>query len=138
VGRAEEGATALREFQRLQEAEMARDRRVYALNGLRRDASLALERGDATVAAARLQDAVALAPNDASLHAELGSALLKAGRAEDAVAHFRRALELDTNADVARSLAEAYGALGKAEERRRSLEMYERQKADRLRRGEFR
>ena len=117
---------------------MSRDRRVYALNGLRRDASLALQRGDAAVAVARLQEAVALAPNDASLHADLGSALLKAGRAQEAVAHFQRALELDKTADVTQSLAEAYGALGKPEERRRSLEMYERQKADRLRRGEFR
>jgi len=138
LGRTQEGAAALRAFQRLQDAEMARDRRVYALNGLRRDASLALQRGDAAVAAARLQDAVALAPNDASLHADIGSALLKAERPEDAVAHFQRALELDTSADVARSLAEAYDALGKAEERRRVLEMHERQKADRLRRGEFR
>jgi len=138
VGRAEEGATALRAFQRLQEAEMARDRRVYALNALRRNASLALQGGDAAEAAARLQDAVELAPNDASLQADLGLALLKAKRAQDAVAHFQRALELDTGADVTRSLAEAYGALGKTDERRRALEMYERQKADRLRRGEFR
>jgi len=117
---------------------MARDRRIYALNALRRNASLALQGGDAAEAAARLQDAVELAPNDASLQADLGLALLKAKRAQDAVAHFQRALELDTGADVTRSLAEAYGALGKTDERRRALEMYERQKADRLRRGEFR
>jgi predicted Zn-dependent protease len=87
---------------------------------------------------ARLQDAIALAPNDASLHVDIGAALLKARRAEDAVAHFQRALELDRTADVTQSLAEAYGALGKTEERRRYLEIYERQKSDRLRRGELR
>jgi len=138
LGRAEEGAAALRSFQRLQEAEMARDRRVYAQNALRRSASLALQRGDAADAVARLQDAIALAPNDASLHVDIGAALLKARRAEDAVAHFQRALELDRTADVTQSLAEAYGALGKTEERRRYLEIYERQKSDRLRRGELR
>ena len=138
VGRAEEGAAALRAFQRLQDAEMARDRRVYALNALRRSASLALQRGDAAEAAARLREAVALTPNDASLQADLGAALLKARRADEAVAHFQRALELDGTADVTQSLAEAYGALGKVEERRRYLEIYERRKADRMRRGELR
>ena len=117
---------------------MARDRRVYALNALRRSASLALQRGDAAEASARLQDALALTPNDASLHADIGAALLKAGHAEDAASHLQRALELDRTAEVTQSLAEAYGALGKVEERRRYLEMYERQKSDRLRRGELR
>lgn len=138
VGRSEEGAAALRAFQRLQEAEMARDRRVYALNAFRRSASLALQSGNAAEAVARLQDAVELAPNDASVHVDLGAALLKARRAQDAVAHFQRALELDRAADVTQSLAEAYGALGKVEERQRYVQMYERQKADRLRRGELR
>ena len=138
VGRTEEGAAALRAFQRLQDTEMARDRRVYALNALRRGASLALQRGDAAEAVTRLQDAVELSPNDASLHADIGAALLKTGRAADAVAHFQRALELDGTADVTRSLAEAYGTLGKVEEQRRYVEMYERQKAERLRRGELR
>ena len=138
LGRTEEGAAALRAFQRLQETEMARDRRVYTLNALRRGASLALQRGDAAEAVTRLRDAVELSPNDGSLHADVGAALLKMGRAEEAVTHFQRALELDGTADVTQSLAEAYGTLGKVEERRRYLEMYERQKADRMRRGELR
>ena len=117
---------------------MARDRRVYALNALRRGAALALQRGDAAEAVTRLQDAVELSPNDASLRADIGAALLKTGRAADAVAHFQRALELDGTADVTRSLAEAYGTLGKVEERQRYVEMYERQKADRMRQGELR
>jgi tetratricopeptide (TPR) repeat protein len=138
LGRTEEGAAPLRAFQRLQEAEMARDRRVYALNALRRGASLALQRGDAAAAVKSLEEAIELEGNDASLHADIGAALLKAGRAGDAVVHFQRALELDKATDVIQSLAEAYNALGKVEERRRYSEMYERQKADRMRRGELR
>jgi len=138
LGRTEEGAAPLRAFQRLQEAEMARDRRVYALNALRRGASLALQRGDAAGAVKSLQEAIELDGNDASLHADIGAALLKAGRAADAVVHFQRALELDKAAEVIQSLAEAYGALGKVDERRRYSEIYDRQKADRMRRGELR
>ena len=65
-------------------------------------------------------------------------ALDKNNRAGEAIASALRALELDGTADVTQSLAEAYGALGKVAERQRFVEMYERQKADRMRRGELR
>lgn len=138
LGRADEGAEALGTFRRRQEARLARDRGVYEVNALRRAAVLSLEQGDASAAVRALEAAVARQWDQSDLHAELGRALLEAGRPEDAVAHFDQALRLDAGADVHRRLAEAYGDLGQEDDRRRHLEIDERQKADRVRQGVFR
>jgi len=138
MGRTDEGAAALRVFQRLQEATESRDRRIYEVNALRRQATLSRTRGDLGTAIARLQEAVGYDPDDSGLQVDLGLALLEAHRPEDAIPHFTRALQLDSNANVHRQLAEAYDALGRDADRQRQLELYERQKAERLQRGVFR
>lgn len=138
LGRDEEGAAAFEAFRRLQQAAIARERQVYELDALRRQAVVSLEAGDLARAVDLRRAIVERQPDVAALHADLGDALLLADRPEEAVESFERALSLDPGADVHRQLAEAYGALGQAGKRREHLEAHERRKAARLRAGEFR
>lgn len=62
------------------------------LENLRTLAARFMREGRHSLAAARLQDAVALSPNDPDLQAALGDALYRTGRYDDAEARFQSAL----------------------------------------------
>ncbi len=138
LGRDDEGAVAFEAFRRLQQEAVAREREVYGLDALRREAVVGLEQGDLARAVDLLETLVERRPGDAGLHADLGEALLLSDRLPEAIESFERALSLDPGADVHRQLAEAYGALGRSGKRRAHLEAHERRKEARLRAGEFR
>jgi len=72
------------------------------------------------------------------LKGDAGLALLRAGQPAEAVTRFQAAAALNDPAplmDVHRYLAEAYSALGRDEESRRELAVYEQLKHERLQRS---
>jgi len=79
--------------------------------------ALAIARGDAAVAAARLERAVAHAPRNPIAHANLGFARLLAARDADALAALDTALRLDPNfAQAHNNRGIALARLGRADE----------------------
>ena len=61
-------------------------------------------------------------------------ALMLAGRPAEAIARFTSALALNGPDDIHQRLAEAYAAVGRGEDSRRELELYEKLKQARLQR----
>jgi serine/threonine-protein kinase len=76
------------------------------------------------VAVGYLRAAMAVRPSNDEVYTKLGRALLKTGDAEGAIAAFRKALELNPNADVARDLAKLLAPQGKLEEVRAAWEKH--------------
>jgi len=138
LGRTDEGQRELNEFQRLQALDAAAHARDFELGGLRREASISSENGDHEKAVVLLRKALELEPDAAVSHVNLGLALLRAGQPAEAVTRFQAAAALNAPAplvDVHRYLAEAYSALGRDEESRRELAVYEQLRHERLQRG---
>lgn len=135
LGRTEEGQTELAAFQRLQADDAAARARSLELGGLKREASEHSANGDHEKAVALLRRALDLEPNDAVSHLNLGLALLYAGHAADAIERFESAVALKAPPDVHRHLAEAYAALGRDEDSRRELALYQQLQQDSLRRA---
>src|SRR5262245_30444494 len=76
------------------------------------------------VAVGYFRAAVAIRPRNDEIHTRLGRALLKTGDAEGAIAAFRKALELNPNADVARDLAKLLAPQDRLEEVRAAWEKH--------------
>jgi Flp pilus assembly protein TadD len=79
-----------------------------------------------------LRRALDLAPSDPIAHLNLGMALMLAGQPAEAVERFTAAVALNGPPDVHERLADAYAALGRTEDSRRELDLYERLKQNRL------
>jgi tetratricopeptide (TPR) repeat protein len=133
LGRAEEGEKELKEFERLQQEAAANRARDLELGALRREAELSSASGDHPKAVAALRRALALAPADPIAHLNLGIALTRAGQPAEAVEQLTAAVSLNGPPNAHEHLAFAYAALGKTDDVRRELEIYEQLKRNRLR-----
>ena len=128
LGRADEGEKELKEFERLQQEAAAAHARDLELGGLRREASVSSaqrrpregRRAPAPGARTRPDDPV-VAPQPRHGLALAG----QAGRGHRAIQRRGRA---ERPADVHQHLAEAYAALGRADDSRRELDVYEQLK----------
>ncbi len=135
LGKADEGEKELKEFERLQQQAAADRARDLELGRIRREAQLSSSGGDHEKAASLLRRALELAPNDPIAHLNLGMAVMLAGKPAEAIEHYTAAVTLKAPADVHLRLAEAYAALGRADDSRRELETYEQLNQDRLQRA---
>jgi tetratricopeptide (TPR) repeat protein len=135
LGRGDEGQKELEEFQRLQAEAAAVHAREIELDGLRRGASESSANGDHEKAVALLRKALLLEPGEAVSHLNLGLALLYAGKLEEAIERFNAAVALHAPIAVHQHLAQAYAALGRADESRRELDIYQQLQQETLRRA---
>jgi tetratricopeptide (TPR) repeat protein len=135
LGRSDEGQQALADYQRLQAAAAAAHAREIELGGIRREAAESSANGDHEHAVSLLRRALALEPDAAVSHLNLGLALLYAGYPAEAVDRFNSAVALTSPPDVHRHLAAAYAALGRLDDSRRELALYEQLKRESLRRA---
>jgi tetratricopeptide (TPR) repeat protein len=131
LGRADEGERELKEFERLQQEAAANRARDLELGALRREAQLNSASGDHQKAVTALRRALELAPADPIAHLNLGMALTLAGQPAEAVEQLTAAVALNGPPDAHQHLAVAYAALGKADDSRRELEIYEQLKRNR-------
>ena len=133
-GRDGDGAREL-EFVRQQQAEDAAARdRAFTLGRLRREAVVAADAGDLKTSIGLLQQVVDADPAAPEALLDLALALINAGRHGDALPLLTKARERGAGYDVYRHLADAYRALGDAENSRRARALYEQAKRDALRR----
>ena len=135
LGRGDEGEKELKEFERLQQEAAAANARDLELGRLRREAQLSSDGGDHQRAAALLRRALELAPRDPISYLNLGIALLLSGQPAEAAEAFTRSLALNGPPEAHQQLADAYAALGRADDSRRELEIYEQLKQSRLQRA---
>ncbi len=135
LGRVEDGQRELDEFQRLQAIDAADRARDLELGALRREASVASEAGDHQKAVTLLRRALGIAPNDMVSHLNLGMALMLAGQPAEAVERFNTAVAMNGPDEVHQRLAEAYARMGRDEDSRHELEMFESLKRERLQRA---
>jgi tetratricopeptide (TPR) repeat protein len=135
LGRTAEGEKELKEFERLQQEDAASRARELELGGLTREARISSANGDYQKAVSLLRRALELAPQDPVSHLNLGTALLLGGQPAEAVEHFTAAVALDGPPVLHQQLADAYAALGRTEDSRRELEIYEQLKRSRLQRA---
>ncbi len=133
-GDSEEGRKELDVFQRLQAQSAAARSRMFEVEGLKREAAVASAEGDHQRAVALRRRVFVLEPEAASSHLELGLAHLRAGQPAEAIDRLDTAAVLDPHPDVHRHLADAYAAMGQAEESQREMAAYERLKQEALRR----
>jgi tetratricopeptide (TPR) repeat protein len=113
VGRTEDGARHLAEFQRLEAAAADQRRRTMAAGVLREEALVRTAEGDVPRAVALWEQLIQLEPAVAAHHAALGAVLQDAGQSDAALAHLERAASLGAAPDVYRRLAIVYNALGR-------------------------
>jgi tetratricopeptide (TPR) repeat protein len=132
LGNADEGQRELETFQRLQTELAAARARDLELGGLRREASVSSAAGDHQKAVALLRRALEIAPNEMVSHLNLGIALMLAGQPVEAIERFNRALALNGPDEIHQRLAQAYAAVGRNDDSRRELELYEQLKQTRL------
>jgi tetratricopeptide (TPR) repeat protein len=135
LGRAEEGEKELKEFERLQQEAAAGRARDLELGTLRREAQMNSASGDHQKAVALLRRALELAPADPIAHLNLGMALILAGQPAEAVEQLTATVAMSGPAEAHQHLATAYAALGRADDSRRELEVYEQLKRNRLQQG---
>jgi tetratricopeptide (TPR) repeat protein len=126
LGRTAEGQEHLAEFQRLRQAALDEQRRLFERDRLLRDADLHAADGRHARAAEILQEVVALEPDDPVHRVALALALARAGDPEEAVAQLEAAAAMDAGAGVYRELATLYGQLGRDADRARAEAAYER------------
>jgi tetratricopeptide (TPR) repeat protein len=132
LGRVEDGQRELETLRR-QQAEVAAARaHILEVEGLRRDAAVAIADGTFVEAVALRRKVLALDPSAFS-HLELGLALLDAGQPEEAIERLHTAARMDGPFEVHRYLAEAYAAAGRQAESDRERATYERRKQEALR-----
>ncbi len=134
LGKADEGERELKEFERLQQKAAADRARDLELGRIRREAQLSSSNGDHEKAASLLRRALELAPDDPIAHLNLGMALMLAGKPAEAIEQYTAAVTLKAPSDVHLRMAEAYAALGRADDSRRETEIYEQLAQDRLQR----
>jgi tetratricopeptide (TPR) repeat protein len=132
LGRTAEGEKELKEFERLQQEDAAARARELELGGLTREARISSANGDYQKAISLLRRALELAPRDPVSHLNLGTALLLSGQPAEAIEHFTSAVALDGPPVLHQQLADAYAALGRTEDSRRELEIFEQLKRSRL------
>jgi tetratricopeptide (TPR) repeat protein len=125
LGQVEEAAKQIAEFQRLQTEAMAAARRQSEVERLRRDAAVSLANAEYEKTAGLLREAASQEAGDGATYLALGFALLMAGHHSEAVVALQKASQLAPGADVHRYLAEAYQALGRVEESRAELVLYQ-------------
>jgi len=125
LGRTGEGEKELREFERLQAEAASAHARDFELGRLRREASEASARGEHAAAVALLRTALELAPDEAVSYLNLGLALLYAGQPAEAVERLKSAIALGGPLEAHLHLAQAYAALGRDEDGRRELAVYD-------------
>ena len=131
MGNVDEGKRELEIYQRLQsEATTARTRQLE-IEGLRRDASVSIVKGEFAKAVALLRQALERDQGSARAHLDLGIALVKAGQAADAIEHLSTATVGETSEDAHEYLSEAYAAVGRRDEadRERAIVVRMRQEA---------
>jgi len=133
-GNTAEGQKELETFQRLQDATAAARAHDIELGGLRREASVSSAAGDHQKAVMLLRQALAIAPKEAVSHLNLGIALMLAGQPAEAAERFASALALNGPDEIHERLAQAYAALGRTDDSRREMELFERLKRARLQR----
>lgn len=132
-GRDGDGAREL-DIVRQQQAEDAAARnRAFTLGRLRREAVVAADAGDLKTAIGLLQQVVDADPAAPGALLDLALALIDAGRHSDALPLLTKARALGAGYDVHRHLADAYRALGDAENSRLARARYEQLKRDALR-----
>jgi tetratricopeptide (TPR) repeat protein len=133
-GRDDDGTREM-ELVRQQQAEDAAARdRAFTLGRLRREAVVAADAGDLKTAIGLLQQVLDADPAAPEALLDLALALIDAGRHGDALPLLTQARARGAGYDVYRHLADAYRALGDAENSRRARALYEQLKRDALRR----
>lgn len=135
LGRADEGNQEIETYQRLQAEATARQSKQLEQAALRRDAAVSAAAGDHERAIALLRKALDANSGDAGLQLDLGLALLRGGKAAEAVAALRAGAAAGASPDVHRHLAEAYAAMGQADESRRERARYAQARQDAMRRA---
>src|SRR6185369_5029538 len=125
LGKADEGEKELKEFERLQQKAAADRTRDLELGRIRREAQLSSSNGDHENAATLLRRALDLVPDDPIAHLNLGMALMLAGKPAEAIEQYTAAVTLNAPSDVHLRMAEAYEALGRADDSRREMGIYE-------------
>jgi tetratricopeptide (TPR) repeat protein len=131
----DEAKPELEAFERLQRDETAALARQMTLNALRREASVRSDSGEYERAVVVLRKALELAPEAAVSHLELGVALLKSGQPAEAIEHLQTAVRLQAPVEVHEHLAAAYAAVGRNEESRQELAVYQRLRREALQRA---
>jgi tetratricopeptide (TPR) repeat protein len=137
LGQTTEGMKELELFRRAETESTTDTQRRAEIDAVKLEASRKLANGEYAAAVALFQKAALSEPNLASVHLDLGRALIEAGQHGAAVQHLSTALRLEDSADGHRYLAEAFNALGRADEGRIQDALYrqlaERSKEERLR-----
>jgi tetratricopeptide (TPR) repeat protein len=124
-GKADEGRRELEVFQRQQTEADAQGQKEFRLDAIRREASRSLTADAMDKAVELFQEAWREDPESARSHRDLALALLRAKRTGEAVEHLEAALRTEPTADVARTLAESYHALGRADDSARAVAIHQ-------------
>jgi tetratricopeptide (TPR) repeat protein len=135
LGRAEEGAAEVRQFEQLQAAALERDQRRWQLTQVKQEAWARADEGQLDEAAGLLREALALEPDSPATYLALGVILRKSGRHDEALEALERAESLGAEPAVHVHLAELYEHNGRMDESRRQREIYASAKSNRLRRA---
>jgi tetratricopeptide (TPR) repeat protein len=126
VGQRDEGRQQLVEYQRLNEAASARDRRIDEVAGMKAEAAEEMRRGRPRRAADVWKRVIASEPDVAGNHRELAEALLKAGDLALSLTAFATAAELDGVAAVHLRIATLLERLGRTRESALARQTYVR------------
>lgn len=121
----DEGKKELEAFQRQQLDADMQGQKEFRLDAIRREASRSLTAGALDKAIELYRQALDQDGTSARSHRDLGLALLRAKRVDEAVVELEGAQAIDATAEVARTLAEAYHALGRADESARAVMLYQ-------------
>lgn len=135
MGNVDEGKRELEVYQGLQTEETAARSRQLEIEGLRRDASVSILKGESAKAVALLRQALERDPQSAQLRLDLGLALLKAGQPADAIEPLTGAAAKENSEDAHAYLAEAYAALGRIADAERERAIAARLRQESLRRA---
>ncbi len=135
MGNVDEGKRELEVYQRLQTEETAARSRQLEIEGLRRDASVSILKGESAKAVALLRQALERDPESAQLRLDLGLALLKAGQPAEAIEPLTSVAAKDNSEDAHAYLAEAYAALGRNSDAERERALASRLRQESLRRA---
>ena len=136
LGRAQEAAVQLAEFDRLRAAVHAETRRTFEIDQLRQQAERATNAGRREEAVTAWQEVVDREPKRPEDRVALARALLAADKRAAAVEQLQAAAALDANAEVYRELADIYAKVGRTTESAAARQMYKRLVQERRRGSE--
>jgi tetratricopeptide (TPR) repeat protein len=125
LGRIEDGARHLQEFERLQTEASAADTARHDLERAKHDAAISLTGAEYGKAAGFLRRAAELEPDSAPTQLALGFALLADGHPAEAIPFLQKAVQLDAAPDGHRYLAQAFRMLGRLDESRQESAVYQ-------------